>query len=171
MNDYFLPKQLILITSREHIEVMGSSLEKDDIYPIITHTTISNTLNQTENDNNFLIVLDKSDFIHELISKSRVFCVNLVPYEFLKDINICRQNNGKFVDKFKKTSLKKLECTKIDCPRIVQADFSLEYEVITEFELDSKTVFVGKQIYFNKNSDHSNRIFLTKNNEFKKIIL
>ena len=124
------PNQVVLVTCRH--------AGKDNIIAMTWHTKTS------FQPNLYLISVDNSRFSHELISKSKCFCINFMPYELSEAIKYCGTHSGRDVDKFKETGLTKIECETINCCRIKEALAYVECKVINSFATGDHTVFVGE---------------------------
>ncbi len=92
----------------------------------------------------YAICVGKTRLSHELISKSKAFVVNFVPYALKKEVLFCGRHSGRNLDKFKETGLKKEKAAKVDCPRIVQALATLECSVLQQIDAGDHTIFIGK---------------------------
>jgi len=132
------PRQVILVSSRAHINIMGKEQLKDDIITLAWHMPTS------FNPELYAISVGKTRFSHKLISESKVFVVNFIPYELKKEALFCGTKSGEHIDKFKESGLTKEEAQSIDCPRIKEAIGYHECEVINEIETGDHTIFVGK---------------------------
>jgi len=126
------PNQIVLVTSRYK--------GKDNI---ITMTWWTKTSFQP---NLYLISVGHIRHSHEMISKSKCFVINFMPFELSKEILYCGKSSGKGVDKFKETGLHKEEAEKIDCCRIKEALAFVECRVIDSFVTGDHTVFIGKVV-------------------------
>lgn len=135
------PRQVIMVTCRCEIEILGKRIVKDNIITIAWHMPTS------FQPNLYAISVGKTRFSYKLINNSNVFVVNFIPYE-LKDAAIfCGTYSGAHIDKFEKTGLTKEEAIKIDCPRIKEAIGYLECEIINKFDSGDHTIFLGKVVY------------------------
>jgi len=97
------------LTARADVEILGKIVKKDDISEIESHMGIS--------DNYYAAVLDKKNFMLELITKSGVFAIN---FSSIKNAERTRIN-GKYLDKFKEIGIQKKEAEKINCPLVAGA--------------------------------------------------
>jgi flavin reductase (DIM6/NTAB) family NADH-FMN oxidoreductase RutF len=126
------PRQTVLVTCR--------SGDKDNIIALDWHmpTSFSPEL--------YCISIGKTRFSHRLVSESKVFVVNFMPYELRKKVLYCGRSSGRNVDKFKSTGLEKEEASAINCPRIKQALAFLECRVVKEVDTGDHTIFVGEVV-------------------------
>ncbi len=124
------PRQVILVTCRDR--------GKDNIITVAWHmpTSFSPTL--------YAISIGKTRFSHGMIMDTGRFCVNFMPAEQKEGMAACGTTSGKSSDKFEASGFDKVECKKIDCPRIGQAIGFLECEVVGSIETGDHTVFIGK---------------------------
>lgn len=130
------PRQVILVTSRAKMNVLGKEVIKDDIITLAWHMPTS------FDPDLYAISVGKTRYSYKLINKSKVFCVNFIPYELKDQALFCGRHRGEHTDKFK--MLGKDECEKIDCPRIKEALAYLECEVINEIETGDHVIFVSQ---------------------------
>jgi flavin reductase (DIM6/NTAB) family NADH-FMN oxidoreductase RutF len=132
------PRQVILVTTRANVDIMGREQSKDDIITLAWHmpTSFNPTL--------YAISVGKTRFSSKLIKTSKVFAVNFMPSSLKKEIIYCGSMSGEHLDKFKETRLDKVEAETIDCPRIKQAMGYLECEVVKEIDTGDHVIFVGK---------------------------
>jgi len=117
---------------------MGRKQLKDNIITLAWHMQVS------FKPELYAIAIGKTRFSCELVSKSKCFVVNYVPYELEQEAVFCGSNSGKTTDKFKESGLGKEEAEKIDCPRIKEAVGYMECEVINEVEAGDHIIFIGK---------------------------
>ena len=132
------PRQVILVSSRADIEIMGRKQVKDDIITLAWHMPAS------FNPELYAISIGKTRFSHKLISDSKVFVINFIPYELKKQALFCGTRSGEHIDKFKEAGLTKEEAEKIDCPRIKEAIAYHECEAINQIDTGDHTIFIGK---------------------------
>lgn len=127
------PRQVILVTCRHN--------GKDNIITVAWHMPTS------FNPSLYAISIGKTRFTHDMISDSGKFCVNFMPAEQRKGMEVCGSVSGRNTEKFEESGFGKVECGKIDCPRIRQAIGYLECEVAGSIETGDHTVFIGKVLY------------------------
>lgn len=134
------PRQVILVSSRSHADIMGKQELKESIIALSWHmpTSFKPEL--------YSISIGKTRFSHKLISDSKVFVVNFVPYELKKQALFCGTHSGSHMDKFKESGLTKEESQTIDCPRIKEAIAYHECEVIDQIDTGDHTIFIGKVV-------------------------
>lgn len=157
MSEITHPRQVVLISSRANVEIMGKEQTKDNVMTIAWHmqTSFKPEL--------YAISIGKTRFSHKLIKKSRVFVVNFMSHKNEKEVLLCGRTAGEHVDKFKKANLTKLEAEKIDCPIVKEAIAYLECEVIDELDTGDHTVFVGKVVKSDLNKQDRRPFQLTGN--------
>ena len=158
MSELTDPRQVILVTSREEMDIMGKKEVKDNIITIAWHMPVS------FNPNLYAISIGKTRFSCEIIKKSKAFAVNFVPFELKKQVLVCGTKSGIHIDKFKEAGLTKEECKSIDCPRIKEALAYIECEVINEVDAGDHIIFVGKVL--NSEIKKNGKRLLQRGNDF-----
>ncbi len=138
MSELTDPRQVILVSSRAEMDVLGKRELKDNIITLAWHMPVS------FKPNLYTIAVGKTRFSCEMIRKSKAFVVNFVPFELKKQALICGTKSGKHIDKFKEAKLTKEEASSVDCPRIKEALAYMECEVVDEIETGDHIIFVGK---------------------------
>lgn len=135
------PTQVVLVTAKEEVTVLGKKQIKDNIITLAWHmpTSFEPML--------YAISVGKTRFSCKLIKESKAFVVNFVPYTLEKEVLFCGTRSGEHMDKFKEAGLTREEARKIDCPRIKEALAYLECEVVNEIETGDHIIFVGKVIH------------------------
>ena len=104
---------------------------------------VINTLIQVTSDPpRVAIIINKKNYTHELILKSKVFSASVLeestPMTFIGPFGF---RSGRDIDKFSKVGLKK---GVTGCPLVTEHALSvLEAEVIDQVDLGSHTVFIG----------------------------
>jgi flavin reductase (DIM6/NTAB) family NADH-FMN oxidoreductase RutF len=88
------PRQTILLSCRGRASVLGKNLIKDNIITLSWHTPVS------FEPVLYAIAIGKTRFSAKLISQSKVFCVNFVPFSMEKEAAYCGRNSGEHLDKF-----------------------------------------------------------------------
>jgi len=141
------PRQVILVSSRSHTDIMGKQEQKEDIITLAWHMPTSF---QPEL---YSISIGKTRFSHKLISDSKVFVINFIPYELEKQALFCGTHSGSHMDKFKESGLTKEESQSIDCPRIKEAIAYHECEVINQIDTGDHTIFIGKVVNSESKAD------------------
>jgi len=159
--NYYLsyPKQTVLITSRANVKLFGKTVEKDNIMTASWHTMLS--------FDPFLygVLIAPSRFTHKLIQKSKVFCVNFIPYDMREQALKCGNSSGEVIDKFKEFKIEKGECKTIDCPYVKGACAIYECRVVSSLQLGDHTLFIGQVITAKKFSNKP-RLFQEKHDDF-----
>ena len=163
MFDIANPRQVILVSSRAEVELMGKKEVKDNIMTLSWHTPLS------QDPELYGILVSKNRFSYQVIKKSQVFVVNFMSTRHQEDVLYCGRNTGQVVDKFKETSFAKKEAKSIDCPVIEEAIANLECEVQEEIELGDHVMFVGRVVKKNE-KDCEKRVFYLGFNKFTTTI-
>ncbi len=140
ISDIVDAKQVILITTRGEAEILGKKTIKDNIMTADWHSPLS------FNPMLYGILIGRTRYSFNLIKKSKVFCVNFIPYKMKEKAIQCGKQRGEHIDKFNDFVLKKDECEKIDCPRLKDAVAFLECEVENEIETGDHVLFVGRVV-------------------------
>ena len=138
MSELTDPRQVILVTSREEMDVMGKKQVKDNIITLAWHMPVS------FNPYLYAIAIGKTRFSCEIIKKSKAFVVNFVSDKLGKEALVVGTKSGQHIDKFSETGLTKEECESVDCPRIKEALGHIECEVINEVDAGDHIIFIGK---------------------------
>lgn len=138
MNDVKYPRQVMLVTSRADVEVLGKKIKKDNIFTLCWHMPTSFVPEL------YAIAVSKKRFSYKLIKESGVFCVNFISKDMRKEAIFCGSRRGDHIDKFKETKLTKEECSKIDCPAIKESLSYLECEVVNDIETGDHNIIIGK---------------------------
>jgi len=140
MSELTDPRQVILVTSREEMDIMGKKQVKDNIITIAWHMPVS------FDPRLYAISVGKTRFSADVISKSKVFAVNFVPFSLKDKALLVGTKSGRHMDKFAETGLGKEECSSVDCPRIKEALAYIECEVVNEVDAGDHIVFIGKVV-------------------------
>ncbi|MFC1753314.1 flavin reductase family protein [Thermoproteota archaeon] len=156
------PRQVICVTSRAEVDVLGQRQVKDNIFTLAWHCPLS------FDPLLYGICVGKGRYSLDLIRKGKVFVVNFMPHERLDDVLFCGRNSGAHVDKFEKTDLVKEEAETIDCSRIKEALGYLECEIFSEYDIGDHILIIGKVL--KAHSAKGPRLFYLGNNEFSTTI-
>ena len=132
------PRQVILVTSREEMEILGKKEVKDNIITVAWHMPVS------FEPFLYAISVGKTRFSCKIIQKSKAFVVNFVPFELKEQALKCGMISGEHKDKFKETKLGKEEAKSVDCLRIKEALAYIECEVVNEVDAGDHIIFIGK---------------------------
>jgi flavin reductase (DIM6/NTAB) family NADH-FMN oxidoreductase RutF len=92
------------------------------------------------------ILLREGRKMYEMITESRVFCVNFIPAEMEKTVMLCGTKSGHKTDKFREGSIPKEECGKIDCPRIKGCSAYLECKLVDSVKEGDHYILVGEVV-------------------------
>ncbi len=118
--EIYKPRQVILVTTKGFVEILGKKIEKDNVFTLSWHMPVS------MNPPLYAIAISKHRFSYKLIKDSGVFCVNFVPKELQKQALFCGSHTGEHMDKFKEAKLTRKQCSRIDCPAIKESLGHLE---------------------------------------------
>ncbi len=80
---------------------------------------------------------------HEIITKSREFCINLPSSKLVRIVDLCGVKGGRDMDKMKLLDINSEECVKIACPRITECPVSIECRVTDVIPLGSHDMFIA----------------------------
>jgi flavin reductase (DIM6/NTAB) family NADH-FMN oxidoreductase RutF len=138
MSELTDPRQVILVSSRAEMDILGKKELKDNIITLAWHMPVS------FNPKLYAIAVGKTRFSCEMIKKSKAFVVNFIPFELKKEVLVCGTKSGMHVDKFKEAKLTKEEASSVDCPMIKEALGYMECEVVDEIEAGDHIIFIGK---------------------------
>jgi flavin reductase (DIM6/NTAB) family NADH-FMN oxidoreductase RutF len=153
------PRQTILVTSRDNIEIYGKPTKKDNIMTCDWHMPVS------FRPLYYAISISVESITHRLIEKSRVFCINFIPKTMEKEAVFCGRHSGAHIDKFAQAAISKAECEKIDCPRLHAASGYLECELEHTVKFGDHALFVGLILHsYLRNPDK--RLFHVFENSF-----
>ena len=137
MSEITDPIQVVLVTSREEMDIMGKKKVKDNIITLAWHMPVS------FNPNLYAIAIGKTRFSCDIIKKSKAFIVNFIPFELKESAMICGTKSGMHFDKFKESGLGKEEGKNVDCPRIKEALAYIECGVVNEVDAGDHIIFIG----------------------------
>ncbi|MBU0628783.1 MAG: flavin reductase family protein [Nanoarchaeota archaeon] len=138
MSEVTDPRQVVLVSSREEMDVMGKKKLKDNIITLAWHMPVS------FNPNLYAIAIGKTRFSCEIIKKSKVFVVNFMPFSLKEAAVFCGTKSGMHIDKFKEAGLGKEDCRNVDCPRIKEALAYIECKVVDEVDAGDHIIFIGQ---------------------------
>lgn len=141
------PQQVILVTSREEVPILGKSMIKEDITEVTWHTPLS------LNPMMYGILLPKESFSLKIIRKANHFIVNFMPFTQKNAVHTSMQHRSEHVNKFDKADFTPEEADKVDAPRIKEAIAFLECELSHEYELGDHIMLVGKVLFSNVKSE------------------
>ncbi len=158
MSELTDPRQVILVTSREEMDILGKKQVKDNIITIAWHMPVS------FNPKLYAISVGKTRFSCEIIKKSKAFVVNFIPFELKDKALLVGTKSGMHIDKFKEAGLTKEECDNIDCPRIKEALAYIECEVINEVDAGDHIIYIGKVL--NSNIKKAGKRLLQQEKDF-----
>ncbi len=138
MSELTDPRQVVLVSSRAEMDILGKKILKDNIITIAWHMPVS------FEPNLYAVSIGKTRFSCGMIKKSKAFVVNFVPFSMQKEAVICGTKSGMHVDKFDEAKLKKEDAKSVDCARIKGALAYIECEVVNEVDAGDHIIFIGK---------------------------
>jgi len=131
------PRQVVLVSCRAKVDLLGKKVHKDNIIALSWHMPVSFSPVL------YAIAIGKTRFSRKIIDESNVFVVNFIPHTLEEKALFTGRNSGIHIDKFKEAKLTKEEAESIDCPKIKQAIGYLECEVINQFEVGDHILYIG----------------------------
>ena len=152
-------RETVLVTCKAHVEHFGKRLEKEDILAVDWHMPCS--LEPFV----YAISIKKNHFSHKLISKSKVFVVNLISKDLEKQALFCGTHSGEQVDKFSQSGLHKMDSHYVDCPKIAEALGWIECFVVQEINVHDHTLFIAEVKHYEMLKE-GKRLFHVKEDEF-----
>lgn len=90
-----------------------------------------------------------SRYTHELISKSREFCVNMPSSNLVRIVDFCGVKSGREVDKFASLAINPEKATIVSCPSIEECPVSIECKVTEIVQLGSHDMFIADIVAVN----------------------
>ena len=133
------------------MEIMGKVIEKDNIITVSWHMPVS------FEPELYAISIGKQRFSAEIISRSKAFVINLIPYTLKEAAIFCGTHTGKHIDKYSEAKLTMEEAKTIDCGRIKEASAYIECEVVDEVEAGDHIIYIGKVVE-KEEKEHSKRL-------------
>lgn len=135
------PRHVVLITARAKTKILGKETEKDNLMTLDWHMQVSFKPLM------WAISVGKNRFTSKLITESRSFCINFMPYSLNEKVIKAGTISGEYIDKFKELGFEKDECEKIDCPRIKKCTGFIECEVEQIIEAGDHYIFIAKVLF------------------------
>jgi flavin reductase (DIM6/NTAB) family NADH-FMN oxidoreductase RutF len=163
LKDVMYPRQVVLITCKGIVEIMGKEIEKENVMTVAWHTNLS------YDPPLYGIALHKDRFSLKLIRNSGNFIVNFMPYEAEKLVKELSRVSGEFVEKFEESLLTKDDGETLDCPRVKEAAAYIECEVINEVDAGDHVFIIGKVVHV-VNVRNDKRLIYKGNDEFTTTI-
>lgn len=133
------PVPVVLVTSADG--------EKQNVCTV-AWTGVLNT-----NPAKMYISVRPSRYTHELISKSREFCVNLPSSNLVRIVDFCGVKSGREVDKFESLAITAEKSTIVSCPSIAECPVTMECKVTDIVQLGSHDMFIADIVAVNLNED------------------
>jgi flavin reductase (DIM6/NTAB) family NADH-FMN oxidoreductase RutF len=81
---------------------------------------------------------------HELISKSREFCINLPSSNLVRIVDFCGVKSGRDIDKLKVLAITPEKSKVVACPSIAECPVSIECRVTDVVPLGSHDMFIAE---------------------------
>jgi flavin reductase (DIM6/NTAB) family NADH-FMN oxidoreductase RutF len=159
----FNPRQTVLVSSTQEMELFGKNIEKNNLIAVDWHMPLS------LKPFIYAISIGKERFSLEMIRKSGVFVVNFMPFSFSDSVLFCGRNSGRHMDKFFETRLTSINCEGIECVKVKEAIAHLECEVIQEIEVGDHILFIAKVIRFHEEGN-GKRLFHVEKDQFTTTI-
>ena len=159
MSRVYGPRQTVMVTCREELEVMGKTKEIHNIITLDWHMPVS------FDPFLYAIAVGKTRASCEIIKKSKGFVVNFLGFELKGAALFCGRHSGRHRDKFKEAKLTMEESNHQDCPKIKEAIGYIECEVINEIEAGDHIIFVG-QVTHEQLKEERKRLFHAGGSEF-----
>ncbi|MBI4140737.1 flavin reductase family protein [Candidatus Woesearchaeota archaeon] len=157
------PRQTIIVSCRGAATIFGREHNLDELFPTEWHTPIS------KEKMLYAVVLPKSHHATEIIRSSNVFAVNFPSFDHKDAVIRIRKHLGETLDKFMLAGFTKVECEKIDCPRIAEAVGFLECGVKQIIDVDDNVLFVGEVVDSGVKHDVK-RLFFIEGEEYTTTI-
>lgn len=157
------PRQTIIVSCRGIASIFGKTSQLDEIYPTEWHTPVSNNFKL------YLVVIPKTHPVAQIIQTSKVFALNFVSIDCKDAVIRLRSHLGEIMDKFLLAGFTRIECEKIDCPRIQESCEFFECEVQSQIEAGDHIIFVGKIVNFEVNHS-AKRLFYLGGTEYTTTI-
>jgi flavin reductase (DIM6/NTAB) family NADH-FMN oxidoreductase RutF len=83
-------------------------------------------------------------YTHELITKSREFCVNIPSSNLVRIVDFCGVKSGRDIDKFKVLAITPEDSQTVSCPSIAECPVSIECKVADVVPLGSHDMFIAE---------------------------
>lgn len=106
-----------------------------------------------------------SRLTHELVSKSREFCINLPSSKLVRIVDLCGVKSGKDTDKFGILDITPEKSRTVSCPSIAECPVSIECKVSDIIPLGSHDMFIADIVNVAVNGellDQNGRLMLEK---------
>jgi len=130
-----LANDIVLITTRGDVDLLGKRVTKDSITGTKYHSHLKDE---------FCFFLSRSDPVIQQIRKNHTFVVNFLPEFYKKELLMCLNASSNSIDLFKECSFSKKDSELIDCAIINEAKSYLECRYSDEKELENHVMIVGK---------------------------
>lgn len=131
-------RETILVTCRGAANIFGRTHHLAEIFPTDWHTPVSSVHKL------YAIVLPRTHHVAEIVQSSKVFSINFISFDHKDTVIRIRKHLGEIIDKFLLSGFYSVECDKIDCPRINEAEGFFECEVQQQIEAGDHFIFVAK---------------------------
>jgi len=131
---------MLVAMSSASTEMLGRRKEQDAL------AVVHSWMKLSEKPMQYAIALPAQQSIVKMIRQSKVFALAVLPESYKRRLEQMKHTDGLLVDLFAELGLKKVQCEKIDCVRIAEAQQHMECELIAELPLDRIILFIGKVI-------------------------
>lgn len=84
-----------------------------------------------------------SRLTHEIISKTKEFCINLPSSSLVRIVDYCGVKSGKEVDKFSTLAITPEKSKMVECPSIAECPVTIECKVTEIVQLGSHDMFIA----------------------------
>ena len=136
------PRQAALVTCQGAFEQLGKTVEKHDILPCTWHSPAST------HPPHYLILVQKNLMASKIISNSKSFVINFIPYGHVDTLKKAQGISGEYTEKCDELGVHETSCEKlVDCFRLKEALGWLECEVVDEKEIGDHTLFIGRVVH------------------------
>ncbi|PKM63387.1 MAG: flavin reductase family protein [Firmicutes bacterium HGW-Firmicutes-21] len=123
------PVPAVLVTSADG--------EKQDVCTIAWTGILSTSPAKT------YVSVRPSRLTHELITKSREFCINLPSSRLVRIVDFCGVKSGKELDKFAILEITPEKSKEVSCPSIAECPVTIECKVTDIIPLGSHDMFIA----------------------------
>jgi flavin reductase (DIM6/NTAB) family NADH-FMN oxidoreductase RutF len=137
---YAFPFPAILVTCK-------SQEDETNIITLAWHTPIS------KKPPLYGISIAPSRYSHQLITKSKEFVVNFMPYTYTADIHFCGTHSGRSMKKIDQTRLRFEPSESLKTLRIKEAYAHLECRLHSHHNIGDHTMFIGEILHLSTESD------------------
>jgi flavin reductase (DIM6/NTAB) family NADH-FMN oxidoreductase RutF len=127
---YAFPMQTVLVTCND-------DKKNTNIITIAWHTSIS------RKPPLYGISISPKRYSYGLITKSKEFVVNFIPYSKVKEAEFCGTHSGRNTDKLRQTGLTLIPAQKLSTPLIKEGYAHLECTLVNTIPLGDHSLLIG----------------------------